>query len=168
MTEADRVNFERLDIISVDLAMVQRFLSAYLDRALYNSQGCPDGVLAEAITVAIIVTYARPFTRSKNRFGKWEDLDLSFLTAPLSDGQRGLHQRTMAERDKAFAHSDAGPQNIKVIDTPDGRLTVSNVVRVLLEKWEAEELMENVRKMKAVLEPRLEELRVAINSDGGC
>jgi hypothetical protein len=36
-----------------------------LKRALHDSLGSSDGILAEALTVAIIVTYARPFTANR-------------------------------------------------------------------------------------------------------
>ena len=132
-----------------------RFLKAYLDRALYKSLGPPDGVVAEALTVAIVVTYARSFTANRNRFKK-RDLCPSFLTASLSDKQRGLHDHIVNERHQAFAHSDAGWQKIRVVATSDDpHLTVS-YGKVPLEQWEAKPLLEIVRKIQAVLEPRLE------------
>ena len=90
---------------------------------------------------------------------------LTFLTATLSDQQRGLHHRIVNERHQAFAHSDAGWQNIKVVATPDDpRLTVSNA-KVPLEEWEAKPLLEIVHQMQAMLGPRLEQLRAVIGHD---
>jgi hypothetical protein len=116
--------------------------------------------------VAIIVTYARPFTANRDRFGKRASSDTSFLTSALSAERRGLHDRIVEhERNQAFAHSDARPANLRLVDTQDGRLTARNVVRVLLEKHEAEGLLANVTQMQRALKPRLDTLLARLPPD---
>jgi hypothetical protein len=119
-------------------------------------------VLGEALTVAIVVTYARPFTQKYNRFGEEESFDTSFLVDPLPNQQRGLHNYMVRERHQAFAHSDASLQRIKVADTSAERLITSHGIPVLLEKSEAEKLLANVCQMKALMKLSLEELSAVI------
>jgi hypothetical protein len=72
------------------------------------------------------------------------------------------------ERNQAFAHSDAGPVNLRIVDTPDGPLPVTDVLRVLLEKREAEGLLENVAQMQRALKPRFDTLLARLAPDAPC
>jgi hypothetical protein len=159
-----RAEFERLSITETDLIYAARFLKQYLADALYELEGPPRSVFADAFTIAIVVTYARPFTIVKDRHGKRETFDTSFLTTPLCRQQRGLHDRIVSDRNTIFAHSDARPKKIRVHDTPDGRITGAYDF-CALEKRDAEELLAIVKQMQAALKPRLEKLTATVAPD---
>jgi len=153
--------FDRVVITDDDLATAERFIREYLARELYDAEGPPDGVVAEAFTLAIVVTYARPFTSRKDRSGCPERRDmLSFLTDGLPEP--GLHTWIVGDRDRrvggarntAFAHSDARPRGVKA----DGCTSIMHDVTQPLEERKAAGLLENVARMRALLKPYVDQL----------
>lgn len=138
--------FERVIITDNDLSTAAEFLRAYLARKLPDSLGSADWVLARGLKVAIVVTYARPFTMRKDRFGKQEPKEmLSFLTMSLP--HLGLHETVLCKRNTISGHSDARPLHVAA----DGRTSIMHYDLPAFEKWEAEGLLQNVNRMRALL-----------------
>lgn len=161
--------FQSLDLGRViltydDLCTAGRFIEVYLARRLYGAEGLtPDGFIADAVTLAIAVTYARPFgmndPRKRNNDNddlerareRWRQAWWSFLKKGLPDPE--LHKRIVEDRKKVFAHSDADARKI----------TWNDLISTMrspppLKKGEAQRLLNNVERMRAKLEPSVREL----------
>ena len=140
---ADQALYKRLVISHFDLAETRQFLNRLLG---LNGETIPDAadrVQRDALMIALVVGYARPF--SNNRITDTAgELPGRFLKG-LTPSQRNLHERLLELRNQEFAHSDPEPPSVEVeVGSSEGGgafpFPVSNRTRIGLNEVELREL----------------------------
>lgn len=108
--EAKRLN--DLQSFAQDLERARRFCDAYLLMSKDDKRGYPSGPPADALLIAVVVTYARMFTTGVRKSEMWEIAQNVYDAKQLE-----RHQYLKDLRDKHIAHS--------VNDFEDSTTTVS-------------------------------------------
>jgi hypothetical protein len=85
-----------------------------------------DDILKEALLVAALVSYCRPFSENKENDKIIKKISLEVVTRPLEAHEIRLHKKLITIRNKAIAHSD--------IDKKPTGSTVQNKVLVQASK----------------------------------
>jgi hypothetical protein len=140
---------ERENINSWDWEHAERYCALYLERELYDmAKTFVDE--SRAVSTAIIVTYARPFSVNRDRNNKRELADQKYVDA-LDSPNRTVHDRIINLRNRAFAHSDAEYHNVKVELTEGGGVsTLATDPLIPLERTEVETLQANIHIFKVI------------------
>lgn len=151
LREQAKIAIERENINSWDLEHAARYCTLYLERELYDmAKTFVDE--SRAVSTAIIVTYARPFSGNRDRDNKRDPADQRYVDA-LDSPNRSIHDRIINLRDKAFAHSDATYHNVKAELTKGGGIsTLANDPLIPLERSEVEMLQANIRIFRVINE----------------
>ena len=148
----------RLAISYCDLDEAAGFVSS-LSRLPERHGGEPPDQLVqrEALLLAFIVSYARPFKRSNNPPGgnTAKYLDEDVLTE-LTPGQSRLHAHLLAMRDQHFAHSDPGPLKLFLrSDAEFGLVAEMREPRPPISRGAAEEYLGLVKAVRDAVGERL-------------
>ena len=122
-------------------------------------------VIADALSLACVVTYARPFLASVDRFGYEDPVEArhalaSLLCEGLPDpgqhvGHVGNGRDVAGDRNAAYAHSDARPRDVQIY----GEYWAIYDVAKPLEEWVANSLLANVLRMRENLRPLVDRVR---------
>lgn len=96
------VTNEEYALIGADLMRARQFLTAL--RAA--SDASDQKVICEALTLAAIVSYCRPFKTSRDANGQKRPWIPRELVEDLPTGCQDAHKRFVQERDQAWAHTD--------------------------------------------------------------
>ena len=129
----DRALFKRLVISYHDLAEARTFLNRLA--GLNGEQPPPqeDSIQLDALRVALVVSYSRPFSGNRSLPGVASTLPNRFLEK-LTEHERDLHERLIRLRNKEFAHSDPDSADVKVSMSSAGgapvAIPVSRVTRL--------------------------------------
>jgi hypothetical protein len=119
-TAAEDAECRRLAISHGDIDEAVGFIASLgrLDR------GAPDFVaLRDALLLAFLVAYARPFKRNAKGDGTLRQLSLEGL-AEFSSEQKRVHEFLLRIRDQQFAHSDPSPLRLNIDQQFSGAMTV--------------------------------------------
>ncbi len=162
-----RTEWERRLLDYFDFAQAASYLTS-LRHPIPAFQVSHSEKIQEALSVAAIVVYAKPFTRQRDRFQRNEPrrylrfyermLDKESLElAPKANDEapeRSLHRRIMSLRHQFTAHSDAVAARI---DPSDDFRTVTRQVGTLAQE-DARQLRLLALKLQALAGDRLDEL----------
>jgi hypothetical protein len=104
---------KRVQLSHIDLLAALRFAQRLLNEG--DSSGAPRLTFTEreALELALIVSYARPFKHSDNEREARATLPARFLRQ-LTPEQLELHRLLLSLRDHEVAHSDPGPAQLKI------------------------------------------------------
>ncbi len=141
----------RLAITWRDLCEAMEFAREYLNRKLYLERS----IEARAFALAVVVSYIRPFSGNRDLRGGRDPEDLSFLVEALDESGLRIHNELDVARRQVFAHSDAKRHPISTVRPGGDSYQVMEDPRVLPSHEVVTQLCENIRRMKAVLSPRL-------------
>lgn len=112
----------------------------------------------KALTLALAVSYARPFSSNRNRDGKKEKPDfLAPMVDELTESELAVHKAVIGDRDHFYAHSDAEfrPTTPASLDGPKGkRRAFFQKVLVAYSPAQARQIRANVGKLNARVEAR--------------
>ena len=109
----DKKLYKRLVISHWDLSKARQFIKIVLDRNLHNYNNKEDEILFTAFSIAIIVTYWKPFSGNKSSSDVMPLLPNKCLNEFDKDELR-LHNRIKKMRNSEFAHSDPDAHDIDV------------------------------------------------------
>lgn len=110
------VTNEEYSLIAADLMRARQFL-----RALRASSDVRNPrVIREALTLAAIVSYCRPFKMSRDADGCWRRWIPPELIKDLPEECKQAHGRFVQTRDRAWAHTDWEAHSPVSYDEPDG------------------------------------------------
>lgn len=144
----------RLFVALNDVSSAQSFCRRYRELGL-GREFPEDSVLARALTVAIAVTYARPFTANRDGDGRtirgWRGS--SKIAESLSTVGRIRHSKTIDARNGAFAHSDAAAW--KLSEEVPGVARAESDSHYPLWDHQIDELEENLRQFEAAIRSEL-------------
>jgi len=150
---AREAEYRRLVISHWDLDEAAGFASA-LSR--WTDRAGDGGAVAEALSLALVVAYMRPFT--KNWLGDNTDRRLDVASLRLSDTDLGMHNRLAFARDKVFAHSDPLPLQLRIEDGGQlGPIPHMREPRVAFSTESAAELLAHVVLVRDRIAARLAE-----------
>jgi hypothetical protein len=110
LNEDDQNLYSRLLVSHDDIAFAQYCAGVLLKKGWHNQPWERRGTVYEqqtAYTTALIISYGRPFTRSKG----WPALPAVLIT--YDDQETGLHQQIMELRHEVYAHSDSARYSIR-------------------------------------------------------
>jgi len=152
--------YERLYVSANDFRMAKQYTEHLLKKVWHSAPFELRGSIymqQSAFTTSLIVSYARPFTRSKG----WPALPSEFVV--YSEEQQQLHHKIMDLRHKVYAHSDSEKYSIRPYKIDDGVLT--DIVGEPFRKLTSDEcslLLSMIDGIQIRLHPKLEELRCTI------
>lgn len=109
-----KFRLSRLNIFLSDFREAHRLAQYILTRKwpkVINPQS-KSGLVYLAFNTSLIISYARPFHKSKDGVGL-PRARLNPDLGGLNDGERAFHQRILDLRDQAYAHSDASEHEIE-------------------------------------------------------
>jgi hypothetical protein len=93
---------EQYALIGADLIRAERYLS----RLKQAEAAGEDSTVREALTMAAIVSYCRPFKWSRDEVSAKKRWIPDALVKDLPDGCQTVHAKLEAHRDQAWAHTD--------------------------------------------------------------
>lgn len=163
---ADCDSLERLVISGEDLDLADSFAKLML--AEDPSQGTSISPLLQALSIALVVSYWRPFSCNRDAGGKAKALDHSAagFTAP----EEKLHRRMEELRDKEYAHSDSERHDVRFSVGPEDSLWCSRrVAFVPLTREQVELLRGMIRKLQRMIGAKMAEVsRRTTRPESGC
>jgi hypothetical protein len=124
--EDQEVFRDRLHITQEDLAQASRFgrlilsLDSDTEKEDQNSR-----LIRQALDIALVVSYCRPFTLFRSKEGKRESRLPESLLAVLSNEERSIHESLLNQRNQEYAHSDASQIEVRYYSWPLGILPIS-------------------------------------------
>jgi hypothetical protein len=110
---AERAVFKRLHISLFDLGAAARFTARLAGVGSFANAPALDGTTREGLQVALVISYARPFSGNRRTSDVEPTLPAAFLSQ-LCERHRTLHGKLLSLRDQEFAHSDPVPADVKV------------------------------------------------------
>ena len=109
----ERALLKRVTLSYRDFADAIRFAQRLLNEGEYSKAPKLDFTENEALHLALVVSYARPFKRNNKAKDVSETLPAKFLKG-LTVDQQALHQLLLTLRDQELAHSDSGPAHLTI------------------------------------------------------
>lgn len=142
-----KVTKQEYALIFGDLMRARRYLTAL--KATPKNQ--ESRLMREALTLAAIVSYCRPFKFSYNAAGKRCAWIPAEVVNDLAADKRVLHARLNRARDQAWAHTDwaAHTPHSNTKDDGDSLLVVSRNPWIPLEEAEIEEFESLLTEVEA-------------------
>lgn len=124
--EDQEVFRDRLHITQEDLAQASRFGRLILSLDFDIEKEDQDSrLIRQALDIALIVSYCRPFTLFRNKEGKRESRLPESLLAVLSAEERRIHKSLLNRRNQEYAHSDSSQITVRYYSWPLGILPIS-------------------------------------------
>lgn len=108
-----------------------------------------------AFTTALIVSYARPFTKSRG----WPNFPARLLT--FSKDERGLHERLLDLRNQVYAHSDSNQYSIRPWRSGNFETDIVGAPFRFLEKAEVTALVPMIDNLCSGIDARLKAMRAS-------
>ena len=107
-----------------------------------------------AFTTALVVSYSRPFVKSRG----WPDFPERLLN--YDQGQRQLHKRLIRMRNEVYAHSDIASRHIRPFKMPNSSFPsrIESQPTMRLTKPETEAVAQMITAMQQTLSSRIETL----------
>ena len=111
----------------VDLNQAHECARQILRRDLYSSQDPSDRALINCLLTALVVSYARPFMKSRGKT-MLPKLPSGYLEV-LSEEQKKLHKNLVDLRNQTQAHSDSKALDISIITNTIGTFSYDSIHR---------------------------------------
>lgn len=126
--------------------------AALLEKSLEEErQAPPQEVNETALTIAAVVSYARPFSGNYDTPHTTGNFRKEHLQTALDESDLELHNRLMDLRNRDFAHSDAEVKDLSIAfrESPDGKtsIPVSRNAMQPLSKRDTRHLREVLSKL---------------------
>lgn len=137
-------------LVAADLRHARLFLEALTTKPAIREEK----VITEALTLAAVVSYCRPFSMSRDASGKRRQWVPKELLQSLPARCRAFHERLLASRNQAWAHTDWAVHNPCVHSR--GPLPPSVLSRnpwVPLESPEIEQFLNLIGEIDGRLQP---------------
>jgi len=106
-------SLKRVTLSYRDFADAIRFAQRLLNEGEYSDAPKLDLTESEALHLALVVSYARPFKCNNKAKDVSETLPAEFLKG-LTTEQQSLHKLLLTLRDQELAHSDPGPAHLQI------------------------------------------------------
>ncbi|MCH9052742.1 MAG: hypothetical protein IIA72_16995 [Proteobacteria bacterium] len=107
-------------------------------------------------TTALIVSYARPFTKSAG----WPSFPTRLLQ--YTEAERGLHKKLLKLRNKIYAHSDSESYSIRPYRSGSYSVDIVGEPFLKISEDEAVQFLEMTAKGLASIEDRMQQLRPSV------
>ena len=149
--------YERLYVSAGDFSLAKQYAEHLLKKGWHAAPYERRGTIymqQSAFTTALIVSYARPFTKSKG----WPKFPQEFIAYDESANQ--LHKKIMDLRHQVYAHSDSTNYSIRPFKVSDS--IISDIIAEPFRRLTANEcklLVGMIDNIQVLLLPRLEQLR---------
>jgi hypothetical protein len=105
---------DRLHIAKEDFIQARDFGRLLLDRESYDETQDRDcRLILQALDIAMIVAYCRPFTRSFDKRGRLEERLPPHLLDIFTAEESELHDQLLGRRNQEYAHSDASKRDLR-------------------------------------------------------
>lgn len=146
--------------IAIDeLSEAHQYANALLKSGLLQEHSEDCSPAHRALDLALIVSYARPFTKCRG-YGHVKPARDKALTS-LSPDELELHKRIMSARDKEYAHSDADANDIIVFT--DGIFQYGKrLIRSPLTATQVNQLSTMINKLMKSFNTQSEEFRACL------
>ena len=145
-----RLNDERAIITAWDLAQAKAFLEYYLDEELHDIRRTFE-IVPRALTLAIVVSYARPFSGNREADGSRSMPLLKEAVGALDLEHRNAHSAALKRRNHSAAHSDGSAHDVEILQKPAGPVLRSQETQLPLEAREAQCLLENTKHFESAI-----------------
>jgi hypothetical protein len=150
--------YRRLLLSRVDLQEAKATLEEILKSSLRVPRRKEPSALLTALTVALVVSYARPFVNTRGQSFADRTLPGSLLRV-LTSRQRELHDAIINMRNHEVAHSDADVLQLMIDLFPGGDGVICLAARHPIRRVELRTMHRIIEKILAEVERRSEELR---------
>jgi hypothetical protein len=149
--------YERLYVSAMDLGMARQYAAYLLKKGWHSAPYERRGSIymqQSAFTTALVVSYARPFTRGDG----WPPFSQEFRQYGFAEST--LHERLMTLRHKVYAHSDSSSYTVKPwrIDS-DLLADIQGTPFLRLSMAECELIVSMINGVHNLLRPRLKVLQ---------
>lgn len=151
------IRLSRLNIFLSDFHQARRFADYILRRDLHRFKDpySKSKLIHLAFNTSLIISYSRPFHGSNDQKGSAKVSLKAHVVAVLDADECALHNRIIAKRDQAFAHSDSIAHEMGGIDYSGRNVMLYKIACDPLTKDETQKLRRMIRKWIE----HLEELR---------
>jgi hypothetical protein len=140
-----------------DLSMAQHYAGHLIKKGWHSAPYERRGSIymqQSAFTTSLIVSYARPFTKSKG----WPSFPKEFMN--YDEGARSLHEKLMNLRHQVYAHSDSSQHSIRPFQINDNQFVdIVGAPFLRLSKAECELVIRMINGIQSLLSPRLKLLQ---------
>lgn len=154
---------DRIALTNTDMEEADGFCDAYLEAL--GETGLLHGP-SKALTIAIAVSYCRPFSGNLDRDGKKEANRHDDLIAEAADSfDLDMHEEVLEDRDTFIAHSDAevAPTLLSTLGT--GNLVfVRKYPHVAYTAEKVARIRANIARLRSLLQPKEAELQAALKN----
>ncbi len=133
-----KISPEHYQTITADLNRAERFLQLLAE----EKQSSGPASLREALSLAAVVSYCRPFTTGSPGGGNWIPKE---LVSGLEPDLRELHCELKTLRDKLWAHSVGASRRVKLRSDSS---VWSSIARVVIPNFRT-----LIREVKSLLRP---------------
>lgn len=154
--------YRRLWLSRSDLLQAMDIIHIIIEETKPFPQQNPPSAKLEALTSALVVTYARPFVNTRGESTVAEKTVPGSLLRGLTKLQRELHDRIISMRQKEVAHSDADILDIALQLNPDGDDGICVYARCPLSNQQLWSLQLMIKKLVAAIDRRCGELRLLL------
>lgn len=96
----------RVYVFLSDFRQARKFVWYILEKRLHDKKSELSNLVHLAFNTSLIISYSRPFGGNKNFTGQGKS-SLNQSLDILDEDERKLHDRVVASRNTAYAHSDA-------------------------------------------------------------
>ncbi|MFG0337697.1 hypothetical protein ACF8FF_07165 [Pseudomonas sp. zjy_13] len=152
--------YERLYVAAEDLGRARQYAQHLLKKGWHSAPWERRGTIymqQSAFVTALVVSYARPFTKS---YG-WPTLPEGIL--PEDEGATALHAHLMDLRHEVYAHSDSKHHEVQPWRIDSEALTdLRSAPFLRFTKDECEQITELIGEIRKRLLPRIITMRVEI------
>ena len=151
--------YRRLWLSRMDLEEAKATLEEILKSNMRVPRRKEPNPLLTALTVALVVSYARPFVKSRGRSSLAERTVPGSLLRVLTARQRELHNAIIEMRNQEVAHVDADVLQPKLQLFPGGDGGICIAARHPIRRVKLRSLHRIIQKLLSEIECRCEELR---------
>jgi len=151
--------YRRLWLSRIDLTEAQEILDTILSLRLPYPRRKPPSALLNALTIALVISYSRPFVDSRGGVSVAERKLPGELLRFLTSKERRVHQAIIEIRNKEVAHSDADILELALRLYPDGDSCVCRSARVPFYRSELQVIRRMIDKILNGIEEKCKEIR---------
>ncbi len=138
--------------MAIDRKLINRaFLSKHdfdeCNKFLHKFSRIKDDIIKEALLIAALIAYGRPFSENKENDKIIKKIPLELVTRPFDSGEKRLHAKLMTIRNKAIAHSDIDKKPTDSEINSQGFVQVSKPYNILAEDIDINRMLNLSKKM---------------------
>ncbi|MDP3298027.1 MAG: hypothetical protein Q8N09_10670 [Thermodesulfovibrionia bacterium] len=143
--------------MAIDRKLINRaFLSKHdldeCNKFLYKFSKIEDDIIKEALLIAALIAYGRPFSENKENDKIIKKIPLELVTRPFEPSEKRLHAKLMTIRNKAIAHSDIVKKPTSSSVDGQGLVQQSKPYNILAEDIDINKMLNLSKKMILICE----------------